>query len=317
MRPAADAAARGSLPLAVSIAAALGLLIPIAAPAAAAEPVPEPYRLEAGAYVRDRVVVLGRDFLLAGEAYDDAVVLDGDARVSGRVGGDLIVLGGDARLEPGARIAGDVFVVGGVVEAGAGVQVGGRSVAYPDASSAWLTLVEGPVMGLSAFSPVILGAKLALLAFWAFLLLALFQIGGREVLATSESVRDEPFRNFFVGMTGVFAMVLTALFFSAFAGAFLGLPLLVLVAIVALALRFWGMVAVFHAVGAWICTSLRLRRRPPLTLACYGLLALGLLKLLPYVGIWTWTVATFIGVGASLTTKLGRREPWLQPLPAR
>jgi len=42
-----------------------------------------------------------------------------------------------------------------------------------------------------------------------------------------------------------------------------------------------------------------------------GLLLLGLFKLLPYVGVWTWTVATFIGVGASLTTKLGRREPWL------
>ena len=41
-----------------------------------------------------------------------------------------------------------------------------------------------------------------------------------------------------------------------------------------------------------------------------GLVALGLIKLAPWVGTWVWTIATFIGVGAALTTKLGRREPW-------
>ena len=42
------------------------------------------------------------------------------------------------------------------------------------------------------------------------------------------------------------------------------------------------------------------------------LLALGLVKFIPYLGVWAWTAATLIGVGATLTTKLGRREPWFQ-----
>ena len=41
-------------------------------------------------------------------------------------------------------------------------------------------------------------------------------------------------------------------------------------------------------------------------------LMIGVLKFLPWVGIWTWTVATFIGVGAALSTKFGRREPWFE-----
>jgi len=49
----------------------------------------------------------------------------------------------------------------------------------------------------------------------------------------------------------------------------------------------------------------------PLAAATVGLLLLAVVKLLPWVGIWAWTVATFIGVGAALSTKLGRREPWL------
>ena len=48
----------------------------------------------------------------------------------------------------------------------------------------------------------------------------------------------------------------------------------------------------------------------PLTAATWGLLVLGALKLIPWIGIWSWTAATLIGVGAALSTKFGRREPW-------
>ena len=222
----------------------------------------------------------------------------------------MIVLGGDVVLASSAAVGGDVYVLSGRIDAEPGASIGGRSVAYPDASSLWVSLIQGPVMGLPATSPVVLGAKLALLAFWAFLSLLLFAVGRRELLSTSDSVRVEPFRNFFLGLTGVAAMVLTALFFSAFAGALIGVPLVLLVVVIALVLRFWGMVAVFHAVGAWVSKRFEARPPLPLTAATYGLLLLGLLKFLPWIGIWAWSVATFVGVGAALSTKLGRREAW-------
>lgn len=277
------------------------------------------YHLEEGSFARQRIVTMGRDLLIDGEARSHAVALDGSASVTGRVDGDLIVLGGDATLGESARIAGDVYVLGGTIHAAPGADIGGRSVAYPEASDLWVTLLEGPAMGQSAASRIVVGAKLALLAFWTLVLLLVFATSRRELLATSEAVRDEPFRNFFVGLTGVAAMMLTALFFSAFAGALLSVPLLVLVAVVALLLRFWGMVAVFHALGTWLHQALakalkktRHPLSPPVTLAFWGLLALGLFKLLPYIGVWTWSVATFIGVGAALTTKFGRREAWFE-----
>ncbi len=283
------------------------------APFAAAQPPAETaYHLQEGSIARNRIVAMGRDLMIDGEALSHAVALSGSARVSGRVAGDVIVLGGDARLASTAEIGGDVYVLSGRIDAEPGATIGGRSVAYPDASALWVSLIQGPALGLSASSPLVLGAKLALLAFWAFVSLLLFAIGRRELLSTSDSVRVEPFRNFFLGLTGVAAMVLTALFFSAFAGALVGVPLVVLVVVIALVLRFWGMVAVFHALGAWL--SQRLKRRPPLplTAATYGLLALGVLKFLPFIGIWTWSVATFIGVGAALSTKFGRREAWFE-----
>jgi hypothetical protein len=272
--------------------------------------------LAPGSVARRQLVALGRDLEVAGEALSDAVALDGAVRVEGRVEGDVLALGGDVHLASTARIGGDVFALGGAIRAEPGATIAGRSVSYPDASAVWLTLLEGPALGLSAASPLVVGGKLALLAAWLALALAFFAVSGRQVLSTSRGVAEEPLRSFATGVVGVLALLLTALLFSAFAAALVGVPLLVLAVLLALVLKLWGMVAVFHALGDWL--GRRLLGRPPraLNAATLGLAVLGLVKFVPYLGVWAWTAATFLGVGAALATKFGRREPWLEPAPA-
>ncbi len=269
--------------------------------------------LEEGAVAHRQIVALGHDLVVAGEALTDVVVLSGSLEVSGRVAGDAIVLGGEVALAPTARVEGDLFVLGGTVRAASGARIGGRSVAFPSVAGAWLTLMEGPTLGLSPFSPVVLGMKLGLLTAWMALTLLLFAVGGREVLATCEGVEREPLRNFLVGLVALSAMVLTALTLLALATALVGVPLLVLLVVLALLLKFWGTVAVFHALGAWLGRTLLRRRLAPLNAATLGLAALGVVKLLPWLGAWAWMAASLIGIGATLTTKFGRREPWFQP----
>ncbi len=271
--------------------------------------------IEADSLAARQVIALGRDLVVRGTVTSDGAVIGADALVTGEVRGDLIVLGGNARLGPAARVGGDVFVLGGRLDTDRGARIDGRSVSYPTIGSAWLTLLEGPSLGLSPVSPIVLGAKLALLAGWVALTLLLFAVSGGGVLSTSRSVGEEPFRNFFVGLTGVLAAFLTALLFAALAATLAGAPMLVLVVLVALLLKLWGMTAVFHALGAWVLERLG-KRLTPLNAALVGLLILGTIKLIPYVGTWCWTVATFIGVGAALTTKFGRREPWFEPAAA-
>lgn len=272
--------------------------------------------IEAGSVAYRQVVAVGRDIEVAGRVASDVAALNGDVRVTGEVTGDLIILGGRARLSPTAKVGGDVYTLGGTIEAAPGARIGGRSVAYPDASAATLALLEAPTLGTSAASPLVLGTKLALLTAWLALVLLFFAATGRQVLATSESVVQQPIRCFWVGLTGVLAMVLTAFFFSLFAAALVGIPLILLVALFALVAKLWGMVAVFHALGRVLGEKLLRRPLSPLNTATVGLVVLGSLKLLPWVGTLVWSVATFIGVGASLVTKLGRREPWfdLSPL---
>jgi hypothetical protein len=296
------------------------LLASLLAVAAAASPVPagdagraQPaLRLEPGAIARHQLVALSRDIEVEGDALADVAALQGSVLVTGHVKGDVIVVGGDARLGPRAAVDGDVSVVGGVIQADPGARIGGRSVAYPNASPSLMTFVEGPSLGLSAASPLVLGAKLALLAAWAALLLLLFAATGRQMLETADGVRHEPFHSFFTGLTGVAALVLTALAFSIFLGGLAWAPMLALVALLLIVLKLWGMVAVFYALGDWVALRLLRRHLRPLNAATVGLLLMGVVKFLPYVGVWAWTAATLIGIGATLTTKFGRREPWFE-----
>lgn len=282
----------------------------------AAEPAAEKLsalRIQEGAVASNQIVGLGRDVVVEGEARSEVAAIGGSVEVKGTVQGDVIVLGGDVRLSAGARVEGEVFVLGGRLEASPEAFIGGRAVSYPSASSAWLTLLEGPALGLSATNPALLALKAALLSAWLLLLMLLFAVSGKQVQSTAQSVADEPFRNFWMGLVGVATLVLTTLFLATFAGPLISFPLVCLVVLVLLMAKLWGVVAVFHALGLWC--FLRFGRRPQvLEAASLGLVVLGILKFFPYVGAWVWTIATLIGVGAALTTKFGRREAWFENL---
>ncbi|MFQ5526907.1 MAG: polymer-forming cytoskeletal protein [Thermoanaerobaculia bacterium] len=268
--------------------------------------------VEAGSLARRQLVAVGRDLVVYGEAQDDVAAVNGSVRVNGLVRGDVIVLGGDASVAGPGRVEGDIFVLGGRLTAEAGATIEGRSVSYPTVSGAWLVLLEGPSLGLSALSRVILGAKLALLAAWLLWSVLVMASSGRELLSASSAVSSEPLRMFLVGLGTVLSLFLTALFFSALASSVMGIPLLFLVVVVMMLFKLWGSVAVFHAAGAFVCRKLR-ARWSPINAAIIGLLLLGAIKLLPWVGTWVWTVVTLLGVGCAVATKFGRREPWFEP----
>jgi hypothetical protein len=295
--------------------AALPLLC--VAPATALEPAG--LELQAGSIARQPIVAIGRDAVIEGEALAGVTAINGSVTVSGTVKGEVTVLGGNLTLEPGGSIEGDALVLGGQLVASRDARISGRSVAYPTMSRAWLTLLEGPSLGLAASSPLVLGAKLGLVAAWLALTLLFFATAGRPIVRTADEIRLEPLRCFAVGLVGLATIVLTALFFTALLPSLVAAPMLVLVVLAALALKLWGMVAVFHGCGRWLASfvvGLRGGRRSirivQLHAAVLGLLVLGAVKLVPYLGLWAWTAATLVGMGAALRSKFGRFEPWFE-----
>jgi hypothetical protein len=284
-----------------------------AVPASPAAPADVPgLHLEAGSVARRPIVAVGRGVEIEGEALAGVTALNGTVHVTGVVRGDVTVLGGDLVLAPTAIVEGDALVLGGHLRASGGARLQGRAVAYPTVSRAWLTLLEGPSVGMGATSPLVLGAKIGLVAAWLALTLLLFASAGRPLVRTSEEVRLEPLRCFAAGLVGLAAIVLTALFLSAFLPTLLGVPLLVLVALFALVLKLWGMVAIFHRFGSFFASRIARRRVVQLHAAVLGLSLLGLVKLVPMAGVWVWTAATLVGMGATLRSKFGLFEPWFE-----
>jgi len=264
--------------------------------------------LERGAVARHQMVAVGRDVVVAGEALAGVTALDGSARVSGTVAGDVTVLGGDAILESSAQVRGHVHVLGGRLRVAPGARIEGRTVAYPTFSRAGLTLLEGPSLGLAPWSPVVVGAKLGLLAAWLALTIGLFAAAGRALGGASAEVRNEPLLCFATGFVAVLALFLTALLLAAALPTAFALPLLALVVLTALAAKLWGTVAIFHAAGRALVG--RRRRLPTLHEASLGLAALGVVKFLPWIGVVVWSAITFVAVGAALRTRFGRQEDW-------
>jgi hypothetical protein len=258
-----------------------------------------------------QVVALGRDLVLEGKAAAGVAVLRGSARIAGTVDGDVVVIGGRVELERTASVDGDVFVLGGDIHAQPGSRVTGRTVAYPTAPGALLVLAEGPALGLSPWSRIVVGTKLALLAAWLVTVMALVGSAWPAIESTAAAIAEAPLRSLSTGLVAVLAMLLLGLFLSAFLGVAAGVPLLVLLGLASLVLKLWGTVAVCALLGRSVARVAGWRGSGPLATTLYGLALLGALKFVPWVGVWAWTAATLIGVGASLLTKLGRREAWI------
>ncbi len=266
------------------------------------------------AVMRQQVVAVGRDLEFAGDARTDVVVLAGDARIEGRILGDLIVLGGDVLLRSTARLRGDVFVLGGDVEVETGATVDGRTVAYPQAPSSWLVLAEGPGLGGTPLSREAFLLKFTLLLAW--LLVSAFLVLGFEegLQATASSVLAQPFRNFFVGLVALLALTVCFGLLTATVPAAVGAPFLVMCAAAALVCKLWGTVAVFMALGFRLLPRrLVFGSRATIAVLC-GLAGLGVIKMVPYVGEWAWTIVTCVGIGAAATSRLGRLDPWFADL---
>jgi hypothetical protein len=182
-------------------------------------------------------------------------------------------------------------------------------VAYPTAPGALLLLAEGPALGLSPWSRVVVGTKVALLAAWLIAVMGLVGVAWPAIASTADGIAEAPLRSFATGLVAVLAAMLGTIFLSSWLGVAAGVPLLVLLALAALVLKLWGTVAVCAFVGVRAARRAKWHSSP-LAATLGGLALLGALKFVPWLGVWAWTAATLVGVGASLQTKLGSREPW-------
>lgn len=219
------------------------------------------------------------------------------------IAGDLLVIGGAATFQGDGRVEGNLIHAASRVE-GAEGRVRGKI--YPLAS------LEGAAGALTKSAIVV-----SMLVVWLLAAVIVTLMSGREVRFSSVEVRGSALHCFVLGLVAVTSFVLTAIAFSYLVPYVIGIPLLAGLGVFAVLTKVYGMIAVFHAVGAVVAGA---RSRPQLerrkwlrgdlALVVVGALLLGVARLLPVVGTFIWAIAGIFGIGTALATRFGRREPW-------
>lgn len=285
---------------------------------------------------------LGRDVVVAAdEAVTDGVVsLGGDVRIDGAVRDDVVVLGGDLVLSPGASVDGDLTVVGGTLTIAEGARH--RGAVHHTVGPTWPRLAW-PSIGWSRFEPVGAGRWLPLAGTATRLVLLALAVALASLLAHGRVTRiagaatAQPLRSAVVGF-GMQVLFVPALVILAvlMAVTLVGIPFIVVViplAVVAMgATMILGFAGVARTVGGWASrdgsadgrvawmaiVGLGLIVLPTLLARLVGVSAEAmrpLATLLLAVGAAVEYVAWTIGLGAAVTTGLGRWAVVPPPVP--
>lgn len=265
-------------------------------------------RIADNAYVAGSNVELGPESSVAGDllAAGSMVTVLGDVtgdiraaggtmRIEGTVGGDARLQAGRVELGPNAVVRGDlIYKSPNRAEIAPGARVLGRTV-YTQSERQR----EGPGFGgVLLFWLWWLAAGIVLGA----VLLALFPAATGAAVAT---VRDSFWLSFGVGLV---ALVATPLLCLLVAITLVGIPLAVAVFLVYLVLLHIAGVFTALALGEWVLQRFRRPSVHPLLVLALGLLILGILMLIPFVGAIVVLVAVATGLGAFLMSWWRRRE---------
>lgn len=276
-------------------------------------------RPSAGSLSSPAVVSFGQPATVSGDTEGDVQVVGSTATIGGRVTGDVVVLAGDVQFLDGAVVEGDVVCIGGRVKGAEKARIEGQVFDPGSFDAGWNIgpIRESTSGSGSPTSLLTLAVKLSLLLAWlaAAALITLF--AGREVRVSSVELRASALHSLVLGLLAFTSFVLTAIVFSYLVPFMIGVPLLAALGAFAVAVKIFGMVAVFHAIGSAVAGArnrdqLARRRwlRGDLAMSVVGLLLLGAIHLLPVVGNAVWMVSSIFGIGVAVGTRFGTRDPW-------
>jgi hypothetical protein len=264
--------------------------------------------IEEGTTFNHDLVSFEPEVRVDGTVKGDIAAVGGKIDVNGVVTGDIVAFASEVNLAPTARLQGDVIVIGGELRGATPQNVQGRIIVRGSGTDSTFG-VSHPFLSYAL--------QLTLLAGWLIAAIVITLLSGREVRSSSLEMRASLMHTFTLGLVAITSFVLTLIVCGYLVPYLIGIPLIIAIAVIAIVVKVFGMIAVFHAVGAMLFAPrdrAALNRsswmRGDLALTIAGFLILGALRLIPMVGLFIWMVASVFGVGTALATRFGRREPW-------
>jgi hypothetical protein len=230
-----------------------------------------------------------------GERVDTVVTIGGDLTVLGEVEDDAVVVGGTLELGPYARVGGDAVAVGGSVVTASGATIGGeRVVVDSDFGRETGELEVGPVgVGVATFVQVLASFLVSAL------ILALVP---RRVRSVAALMRARPGR---ATLYGLALMLLFVPLLGALTISIVGIPLIPVVIMLLAAVLVFGMAALGLSLG--YAMPFYSEQRSAMGALAIGYLLIGLVALIPWVGVTLVWLAALFAAGAVLASWFGGR----------
>ena len=218
------------------------------------------------------------------------------------VGGDVIVWGADVRIEPGGSVAGDVVDFGGTVAAPPGA-IGGRLLTPGSLAGLYLAEAKRAPWERGTAWTTFAGLRLFVLAIWMLLSSLVLRFRSSAVARMARVLEESPGSSAASGVVGVVFLFLAGVAaFTALPGS-VRVPAAAAILAAALALKLFGMTALFLFAGQALTRRFSPAARP--AALALGLAVCGAVSLVPVAGPLVWSAASVFAVGAAVYTRLG------------
>ena len=240
---------------------------------------------------------------IAGHVNGDVTVIAGELDLTGSVDGDVVTVVTDVTMAPGATIDGAFTNVAGKLDRN-GASISGEvfnlplGLTLPSAAG----LVGG---GWGVFSGFFFWWKLFAIFLFFVCALLLSALVPDRIRLISEETPVRLFSAFLVGLLGymVLAMVQTFLFITV-----IGIPLVFMLFLVFIVLKWLAMCGIFHQIGSRIGRSFG-REMSLLGAILLGLLPFAILRFVPFcIGWFVWFLVEILAFGCLILTRVGTRR---------
>ncbi|HHT28138.1 MAG TPA: hypothetical protein GXZ82_12945 [Firmicutes bacterium] len=247
------------------------------------------------------IYVFGGNVDVAGVLRGRVVAVGGTLKISGNIEGDIIALGGRVTLIDGASIVGNVLAAGGGVHRDANVSLRGElnsinlSQGLHVPQFYWLPY---NVKSFPIYSLYLLGL---------YIMAVIISLVFKEQAATIETaLAAYPTRSLFFGLLALLLLVPVTVLLAL---SVVGMPLAYLIWLCFLIAKLMGYVVVADATGKYIFGHLG-KRTPQLLHLALGIIVLGALRAIPYIGfVFGWLVL-MVGVGSVVISRFGSGKAW-------
>jgi uncharacterized RDD family membrane protein YckC len=252
------------------------------------------------------VVVIGGSGKIHGPVDEDVVVIGGDVEIDGHVGGDVVAIMGNAEIGPKANIGGQLVTVGGTNHVAEGgkvtreiVEVGGGMVPAKFLHLQWLKdWISQCVMELRPLSPGV-GWIWWIAGFFFILYLLIAVLFPHPVQCCAAQISARPGTTLAAGiLTKVCLPILCVLLCITL----IGIAVVPFLTVGLLLTGLVGKVAVLEYLGGKITGGFGWNAgQRPLIAFLIGSVVLTLLYMVPIIGLLTFCVFSWWGLGAGMT----------------